>query len=70
MHDFLSSNELTEMQDFEVLMRNNRSTLLEGKENPINKRKALIEYTVHHWIESGVNPTKGNGNCSLLKTSY
>jgi hypothetical protein len=42
MHDFLSSNELTEMQDFEVLMRNNRSTLLEGKENPINKRKALI----------------------------
>ena len=48
MHDFLSSNELNEMQDFEVLMRNNRSTMLEGKENPINKRNALIEYTVHH----------------------
>jgi len=33
---------------FPNIMRNNRSRLLEGKENPINKRKALIEYTVHH----------------------
>jgi hypothetical protein len=37
------------MQVSKVLMSNHKSTLLEGKENPINRRQALIiEYKVHH----------------------
>jgi len=36
------------MQVCDVLISNYKSTLLEGKEDPINKRQALIEYEVPH----------------------
>jgi hypothetical protein len=58
------------MQVSKVLMSNHKSTLLEGKENPINRRQALIiEYKVHHWTESSITP-KGNECCTLVKTNY
>ena len=58
------------MQVCDVLISNYKSTLLEGKEDPINKRQALIEYEVPHWTESGITPIKRSGCCSLIKTNY
>jgi hypothetical protein len=36
------------MQFNEGSMSNDKSKLLEGKEIPINKKQALIEYKFHH----------------------